>query len=394
MAAPLDGIKVLDLSRLLPGPYCSQLLADLGARVVKVEDTQGGDYARAGAPAIDGQSAFYVAINRNKESIKLNLKKPEGVKALLRLIPEFDVVLDTFRPGVVEKLGVGYETCRKINPKIVYCAITGYGQDGPYAQRAGHDNNYLALAGVAAITGEPGRRPVLAGFQLADLGGGALFGLSAILAGLIQAQKTGEGTYCDVSMHDGAFAFLAPHMAGFLQQRNEVPGPSSMLLSGAVVCYNIYETKDGRYMSVGALEPKFWQAFTQACGRPDILPFAFQKARDGEKAYEAVKDLFRSKTQSEWTELLKNADCCVEPIWDFAQTEKDPQLEARNMWITIQNKKGEAVKLPNTPFRFSTVEKKTRDRPAPQYGEHTQSVLKEFGFSDEDITVLKSAGAI
>ncbi len=394
MASPLDGIKVLDLSRLLPGPFCSQLLADLGARVVKVEDTQGGDYARAGGPAVDGQSAFYVAINRNKESIKLNLKKPEGVQALLRLVPQFDVILDTFRPGVVEKLGVGYEVCRKINPKIVYCAITGYGQDGPYSQRAGHDNNYLALAGVGGLTGEPGRRPVLAGFQLADLGGGALFGLSAILAGLFQAQRTGQGTYCDVSMHDGSFAFLAPHLAGFIQQPGEPPRPSTMMLSGAIVCYNIYETKDGKYMSVGALEPKFWQAFSQACGRPDILPFAFQKAADGEKAYEATKELFRSKTQAEWIELLKTADCCVEPIWDFAQTLKDPQLEARKMWITIQNRKGETVKLPNTPFRFSTQQKKTSDKAPPQYGEHTQPVLREFGFSDDDLAKLKSSGAI
>ncbi len=394
MAAPLDGIKVLDLSRLLPGPYCTQLLADLGARVVKVEDTQGGDYARAGAPNIDGQSAFYVAINRNKESIKINLKKPEGVQTLLRLVPKFDVIVDTFRPGVVEKLGVGYETCRKINPKIVYCAITGYGQDGPYAQRAGHDNNYLALAGVGGITGEPGRRPVLAGFQLADLGGGALFGLSSILAGLLQAQRTGEGCYCDVSMHDGSFAFLAPHFAGFLQQKDSVPRPSSMMLSGAIVCYNIYETKDGRYMSSGALEPKFWQAFCQATGRQDILPFAFQKAVDGEKAYETVKELFRSKTQAEWIELLKNADCCVEPIWDFAQAENDPQLAARKMWISVKNKKGEDVKLPNTPFRFSSTAKKTADKSAPQYGEHTNAVLKEFGLSDDEIAKLKSGGVI
>ncbi|MCW5828394.1 MAG: CoA transferase [Deltaproteobacteria bacterium] len=394
MGAPLEGIKVLDLSRLLPGPFCTQLLADLGARVVKVEDTQGGDYARAGAPAIDGQSAFYAAINRNKQSIKLNLKKPEGVAAFKKLLPNFDVVVDTFRPGVVEKLGVGYETCRAIHPKVVYCAITGYGQDGPYAQRAGHDNNYLALAGVGGITGEPGRRPVLCGFQLADLGGGALFGLSSILAGLLQAQRTGTGTYCDVSMHDGAFAFLAPHMAGYLQQKDNVPGPSTMLLSGAVVCYNIYQTKDGRYMSVGSLEPKFWQAFCQVTKRPDIQPFAFTKAADGEKGYETVRELFRSKTQAEWAELLKDADCCVEPIWDFAQTENDPQLAARKMWISIRNRKGESVKLPSHPFRFSTVEKKSEDAPPPQYGEHTQAVLKEFGFTDADVAQLKTGGVI
>ncbi len=393
MSLPLQGIRVLDLSRLLPGPYCTLLLSDLGAHVVKVEDPAGGDYARLSPPlAGDGQGAFFHFLNRGKRSMKLNLKKPEGVALLKKLVRKADVLVESFRPRVMDKLGVGYSVLAKENPKLVYCSISGYGWTGPYKDKAGHDNNYLSLAGVLGVMGERGRRPVLAGVQIADIAAGALFGAVAILAALHKAQSEGKGSFIDTSMTDGAMAILGPHLATHALD-GVVPRAGEMMLAGRICAYTIYETKDGRHMSVGALEPKFWAAFIQAVKRPDLSGAAFSEAKDGEKFYEQLKDLFKSRTQAEWKALLQTADCCVEPILLMDDVMKEPLFEARGLWSDIPVG-GKAVRVAKSPFFFDGRSPEGPVSVAPKQGEHTESFLKEQGLSDAEIAALKSAGAI
>ncbi|MEW6776090.1 MAG: CaiB/BaiF CoA-transferase family protein [Bdellovibrionota bacterium] len=394
MSKLLSGIKVLDLSRLLPGPYCTLLLSDLGADVIKVEDFSGGDYARLSPPlAPDGQSAFYHFLNRGKRSMKLNLKKPEGVELLKRLVKSADILVESFRPNVMDKLGVGYSVLAKENPKLIYCSITGYGWTGPYKEKAGHDNNYLSYAGVLGVTGERDRRPSLAGVQIADIASGALFGTVAILAALHRARTEGKGTFIDTSMTDGSLAILGPHLATFVAE-GRVPRTGEMMLSGKICCYTVYETKDGKHMSVGALEPKFWAAFCQAVKRPDLSGAAFTDAKDGQKHYEDLKALFKSKTQAEWIETLKDADCCVEPVLLMDDVMKESLFEARGMWTNVSLASGKSLKLARTPFALDGKNPEGPDTPAPKHGEHTDSVLKEFGLSDSEVTAVKKAGAV
>ncbi len=277
---------MLDLSRLLPGGFCSLLLADLGADVLKVEDTGMGDYVRWSPPLYDGphesaRSALFLALNRNKRSIRLDLKSDGGREALLRLVRDYDVVLESFRPGVLERLGVGYERMREENPGIVYCAISGYGQDGPKVAASGHDTNYLGLIGLLSLTGESGGPPVQAAGQIADLGGGALMAAFGILAALRERDGSpgrpgsGEGQLVDISMSDGALSWLAMVAGAYFADGN-VPRRGEMLLAGAVVCYRPYECSDG-YVSLGALEPKFWQAWCRGVGREDLIPSQFER---------------------------------------------------------------------------------------------------------------------
>ncbi len=271
MAGALDGVRVLDLSRLLPGGFCSQLMADLGADVLKVEDTGMGDYVRWAPPYFEGaqesaKSSLFLGLNRGKRSIRVNLKTPEGRDVLLRLVRDADVLLESFRPGVLDRLGVGYERLRQENPGLVYCAITGYGQDGPYVDRSGHDMNYLGLNGVLALTGDGDGPPIQAGGQIADLGGGALMGAFGILAALRHRDRTGEGQLVDVSMFDGALSWLAM-VAARVFAGGEQPRRGQEMLGGAVLCYRPYACKDG-WVTLGALEPKFWQAWCTGVGPP------------------------------------------------------------------------------------------------------------------------------
>ena len=283
---PLADVRVLDLTRLLPGGFCSLLLADLGAEVLKVEDTGMGDYVRWSPPYYGGEeqqglgtrSALYLALNRGKRSIRLDLKSEPGREALLRLVESYDVVLDGFRPGVLDRLGVGYERLREANPAIVMAAITGYGQDGPNAQRAGHDINYLALTGLLGLTGERDGPPVSAAGQIADVNGGLMAAIG-VLAALNERRRSGEGQYVDVSMADGALSWLAFVASTYLCD-GEVPRRGEGVLSGGVACYRNYEAADG-WVSCGALEPKFWAAFCAGVGRPDLVEKQFVAARLG-----------------------------------------------------------------------------------------------------------------
>src|SRR4051812_4719628 len=265
LADALHGIRILDLSRLLPGPFLTMILADLGADVVKVEDPKLGDYMRQIPPARGGMSGRYLAVNRGKRSIVLDLKAPAGRDALLRMAARADVVVESFRPGVLDKLGVGYEALAAVNPGIVVCSISGFGQTGPYVDRAGHDLGYLALAGVLAMGGPPGGAPMMPGVQIADLAGGALWSATAILAALVGRHRTGRGAHLDISMTEGAMALVAAELGNLACGVAATRGTAT--LNGGLACYGIYRTADDRYLAVGALEPKFWLALNQAIGR-------------------------------------------------------------------------------------------------------------------------------
>ncbi len=398
MARPLEGLRVLDLSRLLPGPFATLLLADLGADVVKVEDTQGGDYARYYPPLAGGGpgavSAIFAALNRDKRSVALNLKRPEAVEALRRLAVEADVLVESFRPGVMARLGVGPEQLRAVNPRLIYCAISGYGQTGPLAHRAGHDLNYLALAGVAALTGRAGE-VVPPGFQAADVAGGSLFAVVGILAALHERARTGEGRLVDASMTDGV-AGLAMMVHARQFSGGAAVGPGDDDLAGARLCYRPWRCADGRALAVGALEPKFWGALCQAIGRPDLFGDGFAEGERKARVEAELAAVFAAKTRDEWVALLASHDVCVEPVLDPAEARQSEHARARGLFGTHRHEGAGAEvfhQYPN-PRLLPGAEPPATPRPSPGLGEHTSEVLRAAGYDDDALRALVAAGAI
>jgi len=393
---PLSDIRILDLSRLLPGGFCSLLLADLGAQVLKVEDTGMGDYIRWAPPYYGEESdqesgtrsSLYLALNRGKRSVRLDLKSETGREALLRLVESHDVVLDGFRPGVLDKLGVGYERMRDANPGIVYCAITGYGQTGPYTERAGHDMNYLGLIGLLGLTGAKDGPPVQPGGQIADLGGGALMAAFGVMAALHERRRSGEGQMVDVSMADGALSWLAL-VAGRYFCDGEVPRRGEQQLAGGLACYMPYEAADG-WVTCGALEPKFWKAFCDGVDRPDLVERQFDPP--GSEGWKEVAEVFRSRKRDEWLAFNDEHDCCIEPVLGIDEALDSELVHAREMVVEMQQpgfgpvrQLGVPVKLGRTPGDPT--------RPAPAFGEHTDEVLAEVGYTAEEISSMKESGA-
>jgi alpha-methylacyl-CoA racemase len=370
----LAGLRVLDLSRLLPGGFCSLLLADFGADVIKVEDTGMGDYVRASEPA-------FQSLNRGKRSIAIDLKNPEGRDVLLRLVRNADVLLESFRPGVMDRLGVGYERLRQENPRLVYCAISGYGQEGPYAQRAGHDMNYLALAGLLGLTGEPDGPPVQAAGQIADLGGGALMAAFGILAALRERDASGEGQFVDVSMKDGALSWLAMDAARYLAD-GDVPTRGRTQLAGGLICYRPYRCADG-WVTLGALEPKFWAAWCEGVGRPELIDRQFDAV--GSDTHRAVEERFAARTRDEWQAFNDAHDCCVEPVLDLAEA----LARAPEMVVEVG-----PHRLLGTPVRLSRTPADPARAPGPAHGGDTEAVLIEAGFGPEEIGALRKGGAV
>src|ERR671927_309328 len=312
MSLPLEGIRILDLTRLLPGGFCSLLLADFGADVIKVEDTGAGDYVRWAPPVYEGadetaRGAAFLALNRNKRSIRVNLKEDAGKEVLLRLVADADVVLESFRPGVLDRLGVGYERMREVNPGIVYCAITGYGQDGSHRDRSGHDMNYLGLVGLLGLTGEKDGPPVQAAGQIADLGGGGLMAAFGILAALRERDRSGKGQFVDVSMADGSLSWLAMVAARYFAE-GVTPHRGDLELAGRLICYRPYACSDGS-ISLGALEPKFWQAWCRGVDREDLIERQFEAP--GSEAHGEVERIFLERTRDEWQQFASEVDCCL-----------------------------------------------------------------------------------
>jgi crotonobetainyl-CoA:carnitine CoA-transferase CaiB-like acyl-CoA transferase len=381
---PLAGVAVLDLTRLLPGGYCTLLLADLGADVVKVEEPGRGDYIRWTPPMIDGESAAHRALNRGKRSITLNLKNEEGVGILKRLVGAADVLLESFRPGVMDRLGVGYEALRFENPGLIYCAITGYGQDGPYRDVVGHDINYIGYGGVLSMTGPKDGPPVIPGVQVGDLGAGGMMGAVGILAALHERVSTGRGRFVDISMLDGVVSWLSVHASAFLAT-GDIPRPGSEQLSGGLACYRVYRAGDDRYLTVGALEPQFWSALCDRLGCTDLIDV--QYGPDQEGMARRLQDVFVTRTRDEWMEAFAGIEACVGPVNDMAEALSDPQVLSRAMVAEVNGVQvgpGSALKLRAAK----------EPRPAPGFGEHTADVLASIGVGFDELAGLKSRGVI
>jgi len=394
MTLPLEGVRVLDLSRLLPGGFCSLLLADFGAEVLKVEDTGMGDYLRWAEPYYEGahdsaKSALFLALNRNKRSIRINLKEARGREVLLALVREHDVLLESFRPGVLERLGVGYERLREENPGLVYCAITGYGQDGPYRDRPGHDVNFLGLIGVLGLTGEPEGPPVQSAGQIADVGGGALMAAFGILAALRERDRSGAGQLVDVSMTDGALSWLALVAARYFAE-GAVPRRGELELAGSLICYRAYACRDG-WVTLGALEPKFWQAWCRGVGREDLIEQQF--APPGSQTHEEVQSLFLQRTREEWQAFAAEHDCCLEPVLELDEALESDLVRAREMVVELEQPGAGPVRQLGIPVKLGRTPGRVR-APGPALGEHTDEVLRGIGYSEEDVAALKQAGAV
>jgi crotonobetainyl-CoA:carnitine CoA-transferase CaiB-like acyl-CoA transferase len=389
---PLAGLRVLDLSRLLPGGYATLLLADLGADVLKVEEPGKGDYLRWMPPyASTGEGAMHLALNRGKRSMTLNLKLSQGRAVLRRLAKDADVLVESFRPGVLDRLGVGWEVLSADNPRLVYAAISGFGADGPYADRAGHDLNYIGYAGALSFSGHPETGPWQPGLQIGDLGGGGLMAVVAVLTALRVRDATGHGQFCDVSMTDGVLSWLAL-AAGAYAATGVPPQLGAEMLNGGLACYGVYRCSDARYVTVGALEPQFFRALCTALGLEELVPWHLDPARQGELRA-ALEAVFATRTRDEWLALLVPADCCVGPVNDLAEAFADPQVRARGMVReqsladgTAFAQLGVVPRLAATPGRVGPV--------AAALGADTDAVLASLGYDAAGVAALRDAGAV
>jgi alpha-methylacyl-CoA racemase len=381
---PLTGIRVLDLTRLLPGAVCTLLLADMGADVIKVEEPGTGDYMRWTPPLIDGQSALFNTLNRNKRSVTLNLKSSAGRDLLLALVERADVLVEGNRPGVMDRLGLGWAVIHARNPRLVMCSITGYGQDGPFAGRAGHDINYVATAGVLGLNGDRAGPPHTLSVQVADIGGGGLQPAVAILGALVGVQRGGEGRWLDASMTDGAVTWLALALAARGGGENVVRGDQR--LAGRYACYRVYACKDGGFYSVGALEPKFWAALCAAVGRPDLVAPQFSEGAEGEHVQREMEAMFASHTRAEWETELSGLEVCCEPVLDIDEVRSHPQVAARGL---INYLPGGVEVRPAVAMK-----RDWRRMDAPSLGEHTADVLAEVGVGGARLEELRNSGIV
>ncbi|UXV17579.1 CoA transferase [Pseudomonas fluorescens] len=392
MSGPLASLKVLDFSTLLPGPFASLMLADMGAEVLRIESPTRMDLLRVLPPHDHGTSASHAYLNRNKRSLALDLKQVEALEIVRELVKDYDIVLEQFRPGVMERLGLGYEALKAINPKLIYVSITGYGQTGPYKDRAGHDINYLALAGVASYTGRQDSGPLPLGVQLADVGGGSLHAVVGLLAAVIARQQSGVGQYLDVSMTDCSFSLNAMAGAGYLACGVE-PGWETHVLNGGSF-YDYYRSRDGRWMSVGSLEPAFMQALCAALGRPELAAQGLSPQPEQQKALKrALQVEFEKRSFDELCELFAGVDACVEPVLTLSEALEHPQLKARQLVSQVPRGDGSTQAQIACPLKFS------EGLPQPRHigaavGAHGDEVLAELGFSAQRIDALRRAKVV
>ena len=405
MSLPLEGIVVIDLARMLPGPYASMILADLGAEVIRVEDPK---YPYGSPPPFFQkgryrESAFNSVIMRNKKSIALNLKNEEALEIFYKLVERADIILETFRPKVTEKLKIDYKTLSKINKSIIYCSLTGYGQYGPYEQFAGRDLNYIGICGILdlnkerEVIGEKNqeRKPVLPGVQAADVGGG-LVSTIGILGALIERDKNPnkEGQYVDVSMTDCVFSFM-PMAAAFQFSKGLNDGLTKPRnpLHGEVPFYSIYKTKDNKYLSIGAIEVKFWHGVCKGLGRDDLITKGNATGEEKEEVFQEVQNEFLKKTQKEWMDIFSKIDSCVMPVKDFSEACEDPQIKARNMVVELSHPKFGKIQNINSPIKYSRTPLSIRNL-APNTGQNTKEILRWLNYTPEDIKGFKKKGIL
>ena len=393
MSGPLTGIKVVDLSRLAPGPFASMLLSDLGAEVILVEPPSNAFRSMGGArseEARERQRAFN-PLSRNKQSIVVDLKAEAGKRIVHELAREADVFLEGFRPGVTDRLGVGYEAIAATNPGIVYASLSGYGQDGPYSNMVGHDLNYISVGGALAGIGRPGTKPAIPLNTLADFAGGGLMTAFAIASALVGRQATGKGQYLDMSMSDGVLYLMASQTGGVLAG-GPPPAPGQSGLSGGSPHYDVYECADGKYLSIGSLEPQFWEALCRLVGREDMLDAEYDTSRH-EEFREHLAAFFRQRTRDEWFAELRDVELCVAPVLDLREALEDEHQQARGMTVEITDPVVGPVRQVGIGPKFSATPGEVRST-APHQGEHTDDVLEGLGYSAEQIAELRAAGTV
>jgi crotonobetainyl-CoA:carnitine CoA-transferase CaiB-like acyl-CoA transferase len=391
MPQPLSGLLVLDFTTLLPGPLATLMLAEAGAEVIKVE-RPGGEDMRAMPPLHDGEAAVFALLNRGKKSVVLDLKNPSDRSRLRPLLESADVLVEQFRPGVMERLDLGFEAVAKVNPRLVYCSISGYGQDGPYRNRVGHDVNYLGFAGVIGLTGTAGGPPVIPGVQIADIGGGALMAAVGILAALAAREGTGRGQFVDIAMFDGAVAWQVVHVMRYLVDGRE-PARGDTMLTGHHPCYAIYETRDGRHVTVGALEPHFWRTLCERLGFPEYVETQFAEGEKRDEMFRRVRARFRERTMAEWVAELADLDICFGPVATLSEMMRDPQVRHRGMVSEMDDGKGRRLTALGNPVKL-TATPPTLRTPPPELGQHTDAVLASLGYSAGDVAGLRDRGVV
>ena len=386
----LSNLKILDFSTLVPGPFATMMLADLGANVLRVESPTRPDMIRAMGPFSDGTSTAHAVLNRSKRSIGLDLKNPAAVDMVKKLVANYDIIVEQFRPGVMDRLGVGFETLREINPKLIYCSITGYGQTGPNRDRAGHDNNYLSLSGLNGYSGRDGNRTPIMGMPLADLAGGSLHSIVGILAAVNQRTQTGLGQHVDISMTDAIFAMSSMFGSHFLAG-NQEPKPGTTTLNGGIF-YDYYLTADGRNLSIGSLEPQF---FNQLCVTLGLESFVDLGSKPDAESQQKFKQLLEAtivtKSLAEWVDIFKDKDACVEPVLTLAEACESEQIKQRDLIVTVntydgavQNQIGTAIKLSDSPSKYGLC--------GAPLGHHNQSVMAELGMSEHEMDAATKSG--
>jgi crotonobetainyl-CoA:carnitine CoA-transferase CaiB-like acyl-CoA transferase len=396
---PLAGIKVLDLTKLAPGPFCTMILGDLGADVIKIEEpgpptgrrAEQAGKAGTGGPGAALSGSPFNALNRNKKSIGLNLKSGPGKEVFRRLVQRADVLVQEYRPGVAERLGIGYEQLSFRNGRLIYCAITGYGQDGPYRNLVGHDLNYIATAGVLSILGRAGQLPTIPHNLIADYAGGGMHAAIGILAALVARAQSGRGQYVDISMMDGSMALMAQSFANFFAN-GRLPARGETPLDGAIPNYNLYETKDGKIITIGAIEPWFFANLCRALGREDLVEHEYNSARRAE-ILESFRTIFRTKSRDEWFEILSRTDVCVGKMNTLEEVEADPQVQARKMIVELDAPEGRKVKQVGISVKLSETPGSIRSL-APTLGQHTEEIMHGLGYSDEQIEKWRADGSL
>ena len=382
MTLALEGIKVIDLSRTVPGPFCTMMLADMGAEVIKIEDP---GYALGMIPDQDKHAA-HDYLSRNKKSIALNLKAHEAKEVFYKLAANADVVMEAFRPGVAKRLKVDYDTVSKLNPRIIYCSLTGFGQDGPYRDLPGHDPNYTSIGGAVGLTGDHKGNPVIIRAAVGDIGS-ALHAVIGILCAVIAREKTGKGQFVDISMTDSVLSFMTVSLLryfrdGFLPRRG---WPSLSI--------NVWQCKDGKFITTGLIEPHFWERFCRAIGREDLIPHHHAKGEKLHEVYGIIKDTILTKTRDEWTQIMKEADTCVSPVLELDEVVNDPQLQHRQMFPEFDHPTQGKVKQMGMPIKLSDTPAKFRHF-APLLGQHTDEILRNLGYTAHQIDELRKAGIV
>ncbi len=392
MPGPLEGVRIIDFTRLYPGPFGTQLLGDLGAEVIKLENKDSPDYIRFFPPMFNKEGAGYIAVNRNKKSFAIDTRSDEGKELFFKLVEVSDVVVEQFRPGVIDSMGFGYKEAASRNPKIIFCSITGFGQTGPYSQIPGHDMNYMGLAGITDVIGVKDGDPVVPGIQVADVAGGGLMSVIGILSALAAREKTGRGQHVDVSMFDGILPFMGVHYSAYLAG-GELPKRGDSFLSGGLLCYDIYKTKDDRYITLGALEHKFWKRVCELIGKEEWKDSQYAQGEERDAMKEELKGIIRCKTRDEWMEVFRGEESMTEAVLTIDEVENNPHAIARDMIVEMDHPTEGKVKGIGIPLKFSDTEAK-EIKPPPILGQHNDEILGLIGLSEEEIGELREKGVV